>query len=95
MNKGLLIRLFLSIAAFGGFIYTYIDRQNDLTELKMAIPELIDDVRGLKEENAELCLEIERIEHPSRLIELLREQEFSHLHFPYLSEVMTINMEEG
>ena len=90
MNRVLLFRLLICIFALGGFLYTYIDKQNDLTELKMEIPELAKQLRSLEEENDQLCLEIERLENPSRLIELLREKEYSHLHYPYVNEVVVL-----
>ncbi len=89
MNQGLLVRLLICIVVLGVALYNYIDRQNDLTALKMAIPGLVDTVRSLEEENAQLSLEIEQLENPTRLIKLLRQKEYSHLHYPYADEVMT------
>ncbi|WP_194848104.1 hypothetical protein [Candidatus Neptunochlamydia vexilliferae] len=88
MNQGLLVRLLICIFVLGIALYTYIDKQNDLTSLKMAIPQLVDSVRSLKEENADLSLEIEQLENPSHLIELLRQKEFSHLRYPCAHEVI-------
>ena len=90
MNRGLLFRLLICIFVLGGFLYTYIDKQNDLTELKMEIPELTKQLRRLEEENDQLGLEIERLENPSRLIGLLREKEYSHLRYPYVNEVVVL-----
>jgi len=90
VNKGLLVRLLICIFALGGFLYTYIDKQNDLTELKMEIPELTQVLRILEEENGQLSLEIERLENPSRLIELLRQKEYSHLRYPCVNEVVVL-----
>lgn len=90
MNKGLLIRLLICVFVLGSFLYTYIDKQNDLTELKMEIPKLMSSLNILEEENAHLRFEIERLENPARLMQLLREKEFSHLHYPYADEVIVI-----
>jgi len=90
MNKGLLFRLLICVFVLGGFFYTYIDKQNDLTELKMEIPDLISTVRVLEEENSQLSLEIEKIENPHHLMDLLREKEYSHLYYPYIDEVVVI-----
>ncbi|MCB1109445.1 MAG: hypothetical protein KDK64_00545 [Chlamydiia bacterium] len=90
MNRSLLLRLLICIFAAGGFLYTYIDTLNDLTELKMEVPELAAQLRTLEEENGQLSLEIERFENPSHLISLLREKEYSHLHYPYLKEVVMV-----
>lgn len=93
MSKGLLIRLLICIFILGGFLYTYIDKQNDLTELKMEIPKLVKSLKQLEEENAHLSLEIEQIESPDRLIKLLRQKEYSHLRYPYVDEVVVIDKE--
>ena len=90
MNRGLLFRLLICIFVLGGYLYTYIDKQNDLTELKIAIPALSKQLRELEEKNDQLHVEIERLENPSRLIGLLREKEYSHLHYPYMNEVVVL-----
>ena len=95
MSKGLLIRLLICIFILGGFLYTYIDKQNDLTELKMEIPKLADSFHLLEEKNTHLSLEIERIENPARLIELLRQKEYSHLRYPYVDEVVIVKEESN
>lgn len=94
MSKGLLIRLLICIFILGGFLYTYIDKQNDLTELKMEIPKLVKSLKQLEEENAHRSLEIEQLESPDRLIKLLRQQEYSHLRYPYIDEVVVIEKEK-
>ena len=91
MTQGLLIRLLICIFALGGLLYLYIDKQNDLTELKMQIPKLVRNLRVLEEENAQLKYDIEKLENPDRLMELLRSPEFSHLKQPLLSDVVIVH----
>ena len=95
MSKALLIRLLICIFVTGGLLYTYIDKQNALTELKMEIPKLARACYRLEEENAHLLYEIEKKENPAHLIELLRRQEFSHLRYPYIDEVIVIKDERN
>ena len=95
MSKGLLIRLLICIFLLGFFLYTYIDKQNALTELKMEIPRLADSFHLLEEENTHLSLEIERFESPSCLMELLRQKEYSHLRYPYVDEVVIVKEESN
>lgn len=95
MSKGLLIRLLICVFILGGFLYTYIDRQNDLTELKMEIPKLAKSLKQLEEENAHLSLEIERLESPDRLIKLLRQKDYSHLRYPYVDEIFKVDRESS
>lgn len=94
MSKGLLIRLLICTLVLGGFLYTYIDKQNDLTELKIKIPKLAKSLHRLEEEIALLSFEIEQIESPKRLIKQLRQKEYSHLRYPYLTDVIVIKTEE-
>lgn len=91
MTQGLLIRLLICIFALGGLLYLYIDKQNDLTELKMQIPKLVRNLRVLEEENAQLKYDIEKLENPERLMGLLRSPEFSHLKQPLLSDVVIVH----
>ncbi len=82
----IVLRLFLCIGIAGLTLFLYIDKQNDLTELRLAIPALSKEVKSIQEENIRLRYEIERFESPIHLIELMRKPEFSHLKFPYLKD---------
>lgn len=95
MSKDLLVRLLICIFMTGGLLYAYIDKQNTLTELKMEIPKLSRACYQLEEENAHLLYEIEMKESPAHLIELLRKQEYSHLRYPYVDEVIVIKNEKN
>ena len=94
MNRGLFVRLLICTGYLGTLFYTYIDRQNGLTELKMEIPRLVKRVDMLEEENALLTYEIEKKESPSYLLELLRTKEFSHLRYPYINDVVVVKGEK-
>jgi len=91
VTQGLLIRLLICIFVLGGFFYLYIDKQNDLTQLKIQIPKLARVIKEIEEENAQLKYEIERIENPKNLMELMRTPEFSHLKQPLLSDVVIVH----
>ena len=60
----------------------------------MEIPKLVKSLKQLEEENAHRSLEIEQLESPDRLIKLLRQQEYSHLRYPYIDEVVVIEKEK-
>ena len=79
-------RVFFCIVAASITLYAYIDKQNDLTELRLAIPALAKEVKAINEENIRLRYEIDRFESPIHLMELMRKPEYSHLKFPYLSQ---------
>ncbi|HEV8050879.1 MAG TPA: hypothetical protein VGP47_00175 [Parachlamydiaceae bacterium] len=78
------LRLFICILAAGLTLFGYIEKQNELTELRLAIPSLAKEVKSLQEENIRLTYEIEHFESPIHLMELMRKPEFSHLKYPFL-----------
>jgi len=82
VSHRLLIRLLLCIFISAFLLYSYIDKLNDITELKIEIPKLAEEVQVLREENSALSLQIEELENPKSLIQKMRQPEFSHLHQP-------------
>lgn len=86
--KGIFFRILLCICMAGVAIYTYIYKQNELTELRMAIPSLAKEVRSIQEENNRLKYEIDQFESPIHLMELLRMPEFSGLKYGYSKDVV-------
>jgi hypothetical protein len=90
MSKGLVGKLFVCLFAFGLCLYSYIDKQNALTALRIRIPNLAKQVAEIQEENMQLHYEIDRFENPQHLMELARHSEFSHLKHPLGKEVLTV-----
>ncbi len=88
--KGLLLRLGICLAVFGVCLYSYLDMQNELTHLKIKLPEVEKEIRLIREENRFLSYEIGQFESPSHLIELAHRPEFSHLKHPLLREILTV-----
>jgi hypothetical protein len=86
----LCMRLFACIFTVGITLYAYIDKQNELTELRLAIPALAKNLRNIQEENVRLKYEIERFESPIHLMELARKPEFGHLKYPYLKDEIAL-----
>lgn len=82
------LRLFVCILAAGFTLFAYIEKQNELTEMRLAIPVLTKEVKNLQEENIQLTYEIEHFESPIHLMELMRKPEFSHLKYPLLPDVV-------
>jgi hypothetical protein len=72
--------------AAGLTLFAYIEKQNELTELRLAIPTVAKEVKSLQQENIRLTYEIEHFESPIHLMELMRKPEFSHLKYPFLSD---------
>jgi len=82
----LVMRLYVCIIAAGLTLYAYIEKQNELTELRLAIPALAKEVKNVQEENTRLTYAIEQFESPILLMETIRKAEYSHLKYPYLNE---------
>ena len=68
----LFLRLLVCIAFAGLTLYKYIDKLNELTELRLSIPVLMRDVKEIREKNLELKYAIDTFESPLHLIELAR-----------------------
>lgn len=85
--------LLICIVSAGMALYSYIDKTNELTELRMTIPQISKTVKKLQEENTRLKYEVDQFESPLHLMELQRKPEFSHLKFPYLNDEIIIGNE--
>jgi hypothetical protein len=79
-------RIVVCILAAGITLFGYVEKQNELTELRLAIPVLTKAVKSLQEENIRLMYEIEQFESPIHLMELMKKPEFSHLKYPFVKD---------
>lgn len=86
----LTIQIFFCILVAGITLFAYIDKQNGIVELRLAIPVLDNEIKAVQEENTRLKYEIERFESPIHLMELARKPEFSHLRYPQMSHVTVL-----
>lgn len=86
----LLLRIFLCIFVACMLLYRYVDRQNQLTVLRLEIPPLVKEVKKSQEENSRLEYDIDRFESPIHLMELARQPEYGHLTHPYLHDVIIL-----
>lgn len=86
----LFIRLFICISFAGLALYKYIDKLNELTELRLSIPILAREVKEINEKNLELKYAIDTFESPLHLMELARKPEFGHLKYPSLNEIVQL-----
>lgn len=93
-NWLLSLRFFLCIFLAGMTLFAYIDKQNELTELRLALPALAKNLRSLQEENTHLKYEIETFESPIHLMELMRKPEFGHLKYPYLKDEIFLEVDQ-
>ncbi|MEI8124278.1 MAG: hypothetical protein WCG42_00815 [Parachlamydiaceae bacterium] len=80
------IRILICIAVAGLTLFAYIEKQNELAELRVAIPYLAKELKGIEQENIRLTYEIERFKSPSHLMQLKQKPEFSHLKYSFLDK---------
>lgn len=88
MNVPLLFRLFFCIFLFSLFLYLYLDKQNDITNLRLKIPKLQKELESACQENTRLQFEIDQFENPANLMNLARQPEYSHLKHPLIKDII-------
>lgn len=94
MKLGRLFRCILCIIAMGYFQYVYLQRQHEVTKLRIEIPRLSANVKKAKEENLHLRFLVDQFENPQYLGKIARDKRFSHLKYPLLSEIITIRTDD-
>lgn len=87
--KSIVLRLFFCVLFLAVSLYSFVDLQNEVTEMRIKLPKLAKELKTIEEENGRLLYEIERFENPENLIELSRRREFAHLKHPLLKEIVT------
>ena len=90
MISGVFYRLLACLTVFSFSIYSYLDKQNSCTELKMHLPKLTKEIQAIREVNAHLQYQIECFENPQNLLSLAGSPEYAHLKFPFTEEVLTV-----
>ncbi|MBN1915068.1 MAG: hypothetical protein JW769_04190 [Parachlamydiales bacterium] len=93
MNKIHIFVISLCVVLLSVGLYVYVEKQNVLTQLKMELPSLVEEIADIQEENSRYRYEIDQFENPMHLMELMRSPEFAHLKHPILEEIATV--EEG
>ncbi len=88
--KGLLIQLGICVCVAGCCLFSYLEKQNEVTHLKIRLPTLEKEIGLIREESRRLRYEIDQFENPTHLIELAHRPEFSHLKHPLLREILTV-----
>lgn len=86
----LLIRLGVCVSVFGVLLFFYLEKQNELTHLKIQLPQLEKQIAKTREEISRLRYEVDQFENPTHLIELVHRPEFGHLRYPLLKEILTV-----
>jgi hypothetical protein len=80
------------ISSVGFALYSYINVQNELTELRIKAPQLTRKLQAIKEENTRLQFIIEKFENPLNLMELSRKPQYGHLKHPLVSDIIYVEL---
>ncbi len=88
--RNLLLRLGICLSVFGFCLYSYLETQNQVTHLKIKLPEVEKELKLIQEENRRLAYQIDQFENPAHLIELAHFPEYAHLKHPLLKEILTV-----
>jgi hypothetical protein len=65
-----------------------IQKQNIINYLSLQLPKVTKDLKELEEENMRLQFAIDCFESPEHLMQLVKHEEYTHLRYPSLKEVM-------
>lgn len=88
--RNLLLRLGFCLTIFAFSLYSYLNMQNEVTQLKILLPEVEKEIRDIQEESRRLSYQIEQFENPAHLIELAHHPEYAHLKHPLIKEILTV-----
>ncbi|KXH23919.1 cell division protein FtsL [Chlamydia psittaci UGA] len=95
MNNYRFVRLFFCFCFLGGLLYSYINKQNDLTKLRLEIPTLWSKLRQREQENISLHFLIDKIESPEHLMHIASFPEYQYLQYPTEDSVCVVTYESS
>jgi len=90
MMKDWILKAGIVMMIFGYWLFSYMEKQNQLTKLKITIPALAAEVTSITEENARCQYEIDRFENPSTIIGFLAQPEYAGLKHPLVDEIFSM-----
>lgn len=90
MNQSFVLRTLICFFFLGFSLYSYLSKQNQLTELRLRLPKMVKEIQAIKEENTQLRYAIDQFESPHHLLELARSSAYSHLQYPLQKEILSI-----
>ncbi len=92
--KGLLWRSGACILLLGAFLLHHVERQNELTRLRLEIPQIDMQWRALQERALQLRGKVLSRQTPRALLAQLQKPEFAHLKNPPPDKVWILDEEE-
>lgn len=82
--------MFICLFCFGLCLYSYIEKQNELTKMKIELPQLAKQMAELSEDIKKIQYDVKKFENPAYLMQLVRQPEFTHLKHPFVEEVLKL-----
>lgn len=91
MRFHIFVKTVFCALVFSLCFYSYLVKQNEVTELRIELPKIKKELEKLQAIHMGLQFQIEKFEHPSHLLELLAQKNYSHLKLPISSEIMKLH----
>lgn len=91
MRKALLVKLIICFAAFSFYLYSVLERQNYLNYLSYKLPLVEKELKTLEEDNVKLSYQIEEFSDPNNLLQLIKENTYSHLRYPVQQDILKLD----
>lgn len=91
--RAIFARLGICICLFGAFLMRHVQRQNDLTRVRLEIPQIAMQARALEERSLQLKEEVGKLQTPKVLLDQLDRGEFAHLMAPLPQQIWIIEGE--
>ncbi len=85
------IRFMIALFFFSFSLYSYIDKQNSCTALKLQLPKVQKEIEAMQEKNANLRYQIACFEAPEHLLAIATQEAYTHLKFPFTQEIITVS----
>ena len=79
----------------GSCLISYLEKQNQLTQLRLYVPKLALEIQGIQEENTLLKYRIQEFENPDYLMKIANSGSFNHLKHPLEKEILVIQGEDS
>lgn len=89
-KKGFIVQVVLSFIMLSACLFSYLEKQNELTELRIYVPKLVKEVKFIQEDNTRFRYQIQEFEGPEHLMLLASESQFSHLKYPLNKEILVL-----
>lgn len=94
MKKKLLVKIAVCILGCSLVSYEHIHGLNELTSMRIEIPQIQQEIAKVTEEIDQLQFECLSMENPQNLLYLAKSAEFSDLQYPLQEEVLVLQKEK-